>query len=226
MYIELNCGDINRSPTVQIFNPKGVNVATNLHELLLANEIPQLSTPFLRILPYSEETTYFSMIKEVEKDASSGRLAGVLIFSQVDKKVHSKDLRPPRGFFDAERDLDLCQIPVIGLTHADAMNLLFTEGNMNTSTSENKGILQYVTIIHIKYFTSRVHYFCLGYLERLGNFVGSGVRKVGAVFGYPSSFHICETFTVIDWFECTPQTAYNKVEAKVKDWELVVSASV
>ena len=68
--------------------------------------------------------------------------------------------------------------------------------------------------------------FCLDVLGKIGSFLGSGARAIGAALGYPSLFPICEILRDIDWATCAPQTAYDRVEAKIKDWEHVVSANV
>ena len=68
--------------------------------------------------------------------------------------------------------------------------------------------------------------FCLGVFGKIGSFFESGARAIGAAFGYSSMLLICEVLRDVDWSTCAPQTAYNKVEAKIKDWEHVVSAGV
>ena len=138
-YTELNCGDIAKSPAIKVYNPEAVPVSTDRHQLLLANEEYQNSTAFFRILHYSEETTYLSVFKDVEEDVKSGRLAGVILFSQVDDKVQSKALRPPVNFFNADRDSNLSQIPVIGITHLDAVKLL-PAGEITNIGNGSKGV--------------------------------------------------------------------------------------
>ena len=140
MHIELNCGDIAKSPAIKVYNPEAVPVSTDRHQLLLANEEYQDSTAFFRILHYSQETTYLSVFKDVEEDVKSGRLAGVILFSQVDDKVPSKALRPPVNFFNANRDANLPQIPVIGLTHSDAVKLV-PAGEIMNIASGSTGML-------------------------------------------------------------------------------------
>ena len=114
-------------------------MSTDWHQLLHANEVYRMSTAFFRILHYSEETTYFSVFKDVEEDVKSGRLAGVILFSRVADNVRSKVLRPPPGFFDFNRDSALPQIPVIGMAHSDAVKLFFAEKGQNTA-SGSKGV--------------------------------------------------------------------------------------
>ena len=66
----------------------------------------------------------------------------------------------------------------------------------------------------------------IGVFGKIGSILGSGARAIGAALGYSSSFSICEILKSIDWPTCAPQIAYDKVEAKVKDWEHVVSGGV